>query len=231
MNLNNKNIVILTGAGISQESGLKTFRDADGLWEGHRVEEVATPEAFAENPQLVYEFYNQRRQQLKEVKPNKAHIALAKFEDIHNAKFTLITQNVDNLHELAGSKNIIHIHGELNKARCTQTEEVFEWSDDLDEKSLNPKTKKSGTMRPHICWFGEMPFQMIEIGDALRDADIFIAIGTSGLVYPAAGFVQMVSPHCHKVLINKDAAANNPLFNEIHLGSATVEVPKFFPHS
>ena len=231
MKLNQKNIVILTGAGISQESGLKTFRDADGLWEGHRVEEVATPEAFIENPQLVYEFYNQRRRQLKEVKPNIAHVALAEFEKSHDDKFTLITQNVDNLHELAGSKNIIHIHGELNKARCTISNEVFDWTDDLNETSLNPKSKKSGTMRPHICWIGEMPFQMNDVGEALRDAVIFVAIGTSGLVYPAAGFVQMVSPHCHKVLINKDAAANNPLFNEIHLGDATVEVPKFFPHS
>jgi NAD-dependent deacetylase len=231
MELNKKNIVVLTGAGISSESGLKTFRDADGLWEGHRVEDVATPEAFRENPELVYDFYNQRRRQLKEVKPNQAHLALAEFERNHNAKFTLITQNVDNLHELARSQNIIHMHGELQKVRCMETDEVFPWTEDLDNDSVSPTTQKSGTLRPHICWFGEMPYHMVEIGDALRDADIFVAIGTSGLVYPAAGFVQMVSHHCHKVLINKDAANNNPLFHEVILGNATQEVPKFFQQS
>lgn len=228
LELSQKDIVILTGAGISQESGLKTFRDADGLWEGHRVEDVATPEAFQEDPELVYKFYNQRRRQLKETTPNKAHLALAEFEKNHPKKFTLVTQNVDDLHEKAGSKNIIHMHGELAKARCLETDDVFPWTNDLDATSIQPQTKSVGKLRPHICWFGEVPYDMHLIGDALREAEIFVAIGTSGMVYPAAGFVQMVPRNCIKVLINKDAALNNPLFDKVYLGSASAEVPNFF---
>lgn len=223
-----KNIVILTGAGISAESGLKTFRDENGLWEGHAVEKVATPQAFKHDPELVHQFYNLRRASLKEVKPNAAHFALADFEKNFEGSFTIITQNVDDLHERAGSKNIIHMHGELKKVRCVDTYEVFDWEDDLTIKTPHPLNQKEGKLRPHICWFGEIPFRMMEIDRALKKADLFVAIGTSGLVYPAAGLVQMVRSDCHRVLINKEDASNNPYFDQVLLGLAGQEVPRFF---
>ncbi|MCK5041056.1 MAG: NAD-dependent protein deacylase, partial [Sphingomonadales bacterium] len=157
------NIVILTGAGISAESGLSTFRDNDGLWEKHRVEDVATPEAFKRDPELVYRFYNMRRQALKDVSPNPAHTALAKLEKIHNGSVTIVTQNVDNLHEQAGSEAVIHMHGELNKGRCTGCSGVFAWHLDMDETTPCPTCEQSGGLRPHIVWFGEMPLFMAEI--------------------------------------------------------------------
>jgi len=224
-----KNIVILTGAGISAESGLRTFRDADGLWEGHRVEEVATPEAFQENPKLVHEFYNMRRAQLKTVEPNAAHLALAEFEKNHTGGFILITQNVDDLHERAGSKNIIHMHGELTKVRCLDTGEVFPWKGDTGLKTPHPKSGHAdGRLRPHICWFGEMPYSMFEISTAVGKADIFIAIGTSGVVYPAAGLVSETKHTCRRVLINKEGVSNNFFFKEMILGAASETVPEFF---
>ena len=223
-----QNIVLLTGAGISQESGLKTFRDDNGLWEGHAVEEVATPEAFARQPELVHRFYNLRREQLKSVFPNKAHEALADWEKNHPGSFTLITQNVDDLHERAGSQNIIAIHGRLDQARCLDSGEIFEWTKDLDESTPHPKDPQvKGRLRPHICWFGEMPFHMGVIEEALQSADLFVAIGTSGVVYPAAQFVNLVPPNCHRVLLNKEEAQNNPDFNEVILGPATEVVPQF----
>ena len=224
-----KNVVILTGAGISSESGLKTFRDDDGLWEGHRVEEVATPEAFAANPSLVHTFYNLRRQQLLSVEPNSAHLALADFESQHQGEFLLITQNVDDLHERAGSKNVIHMHGELRKVRCMDSGKVYDWTQDLTIDTPHPEGNgRKGRLRPHICWFGEIPFHMTDIEQALARADLFVAIGTSGLVYPAAGFVNWVPGGCKRVLLNKDEAQNNPLFEEVILGPATQTVPKFF---
>ena len=224
-----KKIVVLTGAGISAESGLRTFRDADGLWEGHRVDDVATPEAFEENPDLVHRFYNERRKQLKTVKPNAAHIALADFEKAHDGEFLLVTQNVDDLHERAGSKNIIHMHGELNKVRCLDTGEIFEWEGETGLKTPHPKPGfPDGRLRPHICWFGEIPYFMYEISKAVGKADIFVAIGTSGVVYPAAGFVAETKHNCRRVLINKDSATNNSLFKEVIMGAATEKVPQFF---
>jgi NAD-dependent deacetylase len=213
-----KNIVILTGAGISAESGLKTFRDADGLWEGHRVENVATPEAFAKNPELVHRFYNLRRKQLQEVKPNLAHEALAKFEADHDSGFVIITQNVDDLHERAGSKNVIHMHGELKKARHLKSGEITSCEEDL---------KPNGLLRPHICWFGEMPFQMDEIEAHLLNADYFIVIGTSGVVYPAAGFVGWVKLSCKKILLNKEETSQHSLFDEVRVGLASEIVPDY----
>lgn len=222
-----KNIVILTGAGASQESGLKTFRDDNGLWEGHRVEEVATPEAFQRNPQLVHTFYNLRRLQLNEVKPNKSHKLLADWESKHDGDFTLITQNVDDLHERGGSKNVIHMHGELRKVRCMKTHEVFHWEEELTLETPHPNTGEPGILRPHICWFGEIPFYQEETMQALANADLFVAIGTSGNVYPAAGFARMVPETCKRVLINKEEAENSFMFDEVVLGPATTAVEEY----
>ncbi len=212
-------VVVLTGAGISQESGLQTFRGADGLWEGHRVEEVATPEAFESNPHLVQKFYNLRRNHLKTVEPNKAHFALAEFEKKFKGKFTLITQNVDDLHERAGSKNVLHMHGELKKVRDIKTGEIQHWEDDL--------TVESG-LRPHIVWFGEIPFHMDQIQEALEECDLFVAIGTSGLVYPAAGLVNWTPQNCHRVEINLENTPVSPAFHKKLHGKASEKVPEFF---
>ncbi|MCB9091577.1 MAG: NAD-dependent deacylase [Halobacteriovoraceae bacterium] len=224
-------VVVLTGAGISQESGIRTFRGEDGLWEGYAVEDVATPQAFKINPDLVLEFYNQRRAALldKNIVPNAAHIALCEFESKFSGEFVLITQNIDNLHERAGSKNILHMHGELLKVRSEETGEVFEWKEDLHRKS-HPQNREDlvGTMRPHIVWFGEAPFEMITIEHALRDCDLFVAIGTSGVVYPAAGLVHSTPKHCRRVEINLEQTPVSPHFHEKRQGRASSEVPQFF---
>ena len=187
------NVVVLTGAGVSAESGLKTFRDNNGLWEEHRVEDVATPEAFERDPDLVYRFYNLRREQLQAeaVKPNAAHQALAALEAYLGDHFMLVTQNVDNLHERAGSERVIHMHGELMSARCTQSGRAHVWSESFDAHTACPCCRPASAMRPDIVWFGEMPMKMDTIIHALANADYFVSIGTSGQVYPAAGFVQM----------------------------------------
>ncbi len=225
-----KKIIILTGAGISAESGIKTFRDAGGLWENHPIEDVATPEGFARNPSLVYAFYNARRKQASEVKPNKAHKALAKLEEVYGGNLTLITQNVDNLHERAGHKNVYHMHGQLNKARCTDCENISLWENDLDANSPCPHCTKAGHMRPHIVWFGEMPLYMDMIEEKLRSCDIFCAIGTSGHVYPAAGFVDRVShynPKAQTVEINLEASEKASRFQQIIHGKATQCAPSW----
>ncbi len=183
-----KTIVVLTGAGMSAESGLKTFRDADGLWEGHDVMEVATPQAFERNPELVLEFYNQRRKQLKEVSPNEGHIGLAKLEEHFNVH--IITQNVDNLHERAGSSNVIHLHGELNKVRSTFDEDlVLDWTTDLN---LGDFCEHNHQLRPHIVWFGEAVPMLDHAISITEQADILIVIGTSMQVYPAASLINFV---------------------------------------
>ena len=180
-----KHVVVLTGAGVSQESGINTFRDSDGLWEGHDVQEVATPQGFARNPELVQEFYNQRRAQLKEVKPNKAHFALVALEE--NYEVSIITQNVDDLHERAGSAEVIHLHGQLNKVRSTQYEDlVYDWNKDL---KMGDKCAKGYQLRPHIVWFGEAVPMLDTAVDIITQADIVIIIGTSMQVYPAASLV------------------------------------------
>ena len=185
-------IVILTGAGISAESGISTFRDADGLWEGHDVMEVATPQGWAKNQELVLKFYNDRRRQLKEVKPNAAHHALKLLEEKYDV--VIITQNVDNLHERANSSNIIHLHGELNKVRCTQyPNDVKLWTEDL----LTGDVSNSGhQLRPHIVWFGEAVPMLDTAVHEMRDADIAIIIGTSMQVYPAASLIDFVPAEC-----------------------------------
>ncbi len=220
-------IVILTGAGISAESGVPTFRDARGLWENHRVEEVATPEAFAGNPALVHRFYNLRRAALPTVRPNAAHEALARLQREHPGGVTLITQNVDDLHERGGSPQVIHMHGELLKVRCARCDDVTSWTSDLDATLVCGACRRAGGMRPHIVWFGEMPFHMDAIFAALSAADIFIAVGTSGLVYPAAGFVQVAGQAGARTIeVNTDATAMSDAFQEQRLGPAGVEVPR-----
>ena len=223
------NIVILTGAGISAESGLKTFRDNDGLWENHRVEEVATPEAFEQNPSLVYRFYNARRAQLQQddVNPNAAHEALAKLEKAFGSNLMLVTQNVDDLHERGGSQSVYHMHGTLLSARCAISQQTFDWSDSFDHTTKCPCCNRV-TLRPDIVWFGEMPMYMEEIYDALSKADVFVAIGTSGNVYPAAGFVQIAKESgAHTIEANLEPGVTNALFDESLTGPASHIVPQW----
>lgn len=222
-------IVILTGAGISAESGLRTFRDADGLWEGHRVDDVATPEAFARNPELVHAFYNARRRQLLDgsVEPNAAHHALARLEAALPGEVLVITQNVDDLHERAGTRNLLHMHGELRKARCRVSGMVAPCDDDLSTSLPCDCCGRPGNLRPHIVWFGEIPLHMDDIERALSRCDLFVSIGTSGQVWPAAGFVRMARAAGARTLtINAEPAANHSLFDEHWQGRAGTLVPK-----
>ena len=221
-----RNIVILTGAGISAESGLATFRAADGLWEGHRVEDVATPEAFARNPALVHEFYNARRARLAEVEPNAAHRALARLDREWPGDLLLVTQNVDNLHERAGSRRLIHMHGEVRKGWCLACDGRFAWGGDMGESARCPNCDSVGQVRPDIVWFGEMPYAMDRIDDALRRCDLFVSIGTSGAVYPAAGFVQ-TAKYCgaETLEMNLEPSLGSYLFDESRGGSAAALVP------
>ena len=218
-------IVILTGAGISAESGVRTFRDSGGLWEGHRVEDVATPEGFARDPALVHAFYNARRRQLAEVAPNAAHFALAELEHRWPGVVLLVTQNVDDLHERAGSRNLIHLHGELLRARCEACGLVHLWGDDLDPASRCPACG-AAALRPHIVWFGELPFALPRIYEALERCGLFLAIGTSGLVYPAAGFVA-AAEKAWTVELNLERSETADAFREHRAGPATELVPDF----
>jgi len=217
-------IVILTGAGISAESGLSTFRSQNGLWEGYAVDEIATYKEYKRDPMLVHQFYNNLRRKLQSpgIKPNAAHIALAKLEKAFGAdNVLLVTQNVDNLHERAGSEHIIHMHGELLKVRDEKTEQILNWQSDIDHK-------KDPTLRPHIVWFGEMPLNMPQIYDALTKANYFIAIGTSGNVYPAAGFIDIARKSGSKTIeLNLKPSLGENLFNQKIYGKATEVVPTF----
>lgn len=227
-----RSVVVLTGAGISAESGIRTFRASDGLWEDHRIEDVASPEGFARDPQLVYDFYNQRRRQLlsEGIRPNPAHSALARFEhEVLEAggEFLLVTQNVDNLHERAGSQALHHMHGELLKSRCVRSGLVFEWQTDLNIDSRCRCCNTAGNLRPHIVWFGEIPLHMTAIEAALARCDLFVAIGTSGNVYPAAGFHSLArQAGAHTVEINLEDTGSG--FDERVLGPASSTVPGFF---
>lgn len=223
-------VVVLTGAGISAESGIRTFRAADGLWEEHKVEDVATPEGFARDPQKVQAFYNARRRQLQDaaIQPNAAHEALAELEASLGDHFLLVTQNIDNLHERAGNRNIIHMHGELLKVRCVSSGQVLNWQDDLKEDDRCHCCQFPSVLRPHIVWFGEMPLQMDEIYQALSEADYFIAIGTSGHVYPAAGFVHEAKLQgAHTLELNLEPSQVGSEFEEKEYGLASEVVPKF----
>ena len=217
-----KHIVVLTGAGMSAESGIKTFRDADGLWEGHDVLEVATPEGFAANPELVLDFYNQRRKQLFEVQPNTAHYALAELENDY--KVTIITQNVDDLHERAGSTHVIHLHGELLKVRSTHNEhDIREWKTDL---VLGDICKKGHQLRPHIVWFGE-DVPMIEKAVTICEtADVLIIIGTSMQVYPAASLMHYVPKKTPTYFIDPKPAIKSKEYLTVIAETATVGIKK-----
>ncbi len=221
-------IVILTGAGISAESGIRTFRASDGLWEEHRIEDVATPDAFKKDPQLVQRFYNMRRQPLldNEIGPNPAHFALAELAKSFSGDVTLVTQNIDNLHEQAGSENVIHMHGEILKIRCRQTGQIFrcEHSVNVDDKC--DCCDQAGNLRPHIVWFGEMPLFMDETVKALERCDLFVAIGTSGNVYPAAGFVQIANQAgADSLEINLEQSNIASEFDKAVYAKATQAVP------
>lgn len=221
-------IVILTGAGLSAESGLATFRDPDGVWSKYDYREVATPEGFARNPALVHEFYNARRRALRTVAPNPAHLALARLEREHAGAVLTITQNVDNLHEAAGSERLIHMHGELLKALCAGCGARHAWHDDLSTAVRCPACGESGGMRPDVVWFGEMPYQMERIYEALSQADLFVSIGTSGHVYPAAGFVAEASAAgAATVELNLEPSQGASLFAEAIRGRASEIVPAY----
>lgn len=227
---NYQSIVVLTGAGISAESGVRTFRASDGLWEEHRIEDVASSEGFTKDPQLVHRFYNQRRHQLlyEGVEANKAHLALADFEQRFHGDFTLITQNIDDLHERAGSKNLLHMHGELLKMRCSQSGKSYLWRENSDPGSVCECCNCSGFLRPDIVWFGEMPFYMDAIYKVLEQCDLFIAIGTSGNVYPAAGFFEVANnAGAETVELNLEPSVSGSQFSQHHYGPATTVVPNY----
>jgi NAD-dependent deacetylase len=230
-----QNIVVLTGAGVSQESGLLTFRTmANGElgWDTgltvHPVEDVATPEAFGRDPARVHKFYNDRRAQLETVEPNRAHRALARLDREWRGEFLLITQNVDNLHERAGSSRLIHMHGENCKAWCLSCDLRSQWDGPMDEGMACPQCGTRGSLRPDIVWFGEMPYEMDRIEDALRKCDLFVSIGTSGAVYPAAGFVQ-TARYCgaRTLEINQEPSVGSIFFEESRIGKAGTQVPEW----
>lgn len=218
-------IVVLTGAGISAESGVPTFRDSDGLWEGHHVEEVATPEGFDANPTLVHEFYDARRRALRRVQPNPAHLALARLEDKIGEDLLVVTQNIDDLHERAGSRNVLHMHGRLLSALCRACGARHPWEGDMVGGPACPGCG-AYELRPDVVWFGEMPYEMDRIYRAIQDADVFVSIGTSGAVYPAAGFVIEARAHGVQTLeLNLEPSEGTAFFDEARHGKAGDLVP------
>ena len=223
-----QNILILTGAGISAESGLATFRGPDGLWEGHRVEDVATPEAFRLNPELVHAFYDARRARLGAVQPNAAHRALAKLDSEWPGELLIVTQNVDDLHERAGAKRLLHMHGELNKGWCISCEERSAWEGPMGEGAECPGCGGKGKVRPDIVWFGEIPYGLDRIEEALQRCDLFASIGTSGAVYPAAGFVQTARYRGARTIeMNLEPSIGSYFFHESRIGRAGELVPQW----
>ncbi len=221
------NIVILTGAGVSAESGVATFRGPGGLWEGHRVEDVCTPEALTRDVDLVHRFYDERRAKLATVEPNAAHRALARLDAEWPGELLLVTQNVDDLHERAGSRRLIHMHGELNSALCAACDARTAWTDPLPPRTRCPACG-AAALRPDIVFFGEMPYQMEAIDAAIARADLFVSIGTSGAVYPAAGFVRTARYHGAETLeLNLDRSDGSGWFGESRLGPAGTLVPEW----
>ena len=223
-------IVILTGAGLSKESGLDTFRDAGGVWSTVRLEDVATPEAYRRNPARVQSFYNMRRASVLDaaVHPNAAHEALARLDLHWPGELLTVTQNIDDLHERAGTRRLVHMHGELLKSRCAACGAVAEIRDDLDAETLCPACGARGTRRPHVVWFGEIPFEMERILDVIGRSALFVSIGTSGAVYPAAGFAQAAkAAGARTVELNLEPSLGAALFDEAHHGPATKTVPAF----
>ena len=221
-----RNIVVLTGAGISAESGVATFRGPDGLWEGHRVEDVATPEAFRRDPALVQAFYDARRAKLHSVEPNAAHRALARLDAEWPGELLIVTQNVDDLHERAGAERILHMHGELKSAWCLACDGRIGWEGSLADGPACTACGTAGRLRPDIVWFGEIPYRMDEIDAALMRADLFVSIGTSGAVYPAAGYVQTARYLGARTLeINLEPSQGSIFFHESRIGRAGELVP------
>ncbi|MGD8216327.1 NAD-dependent deacylase [Aestuariimicrobium sp. Y1814] len=224
------NLVVLTGAGISAESGLATFRASDGLWENHRIEDVATPEGFARNPDLVHRFYDGRRAQAATVEPNPAHQALARLETSVTAaggRFTLITQNIDDLHERAGSYRVLHMHGELNSALCSTCGARTPWTGPLGDHPNCPVCHDPA-LRPDVVWFGEVPYHLDRIERVLDDCDLFVVIGTSGVVYPAAGLASLArAAGARTILLNLEEQEGWVRYDEVRLGPATEVVPQF----
>ncbi|WP_245649989.1 NAD-dependent deacylase [Millisia brevis] len=220
-------IVVLTGAGISAESGVPTFRDAGGLWEGHAVADVATPEAFAANPDLVQSFYDTRRRLLADVEPNPAHYALAQLEAAYDDGLVIVTQNIDDLHERAGSQSVVHMHGQLRSALCTSCGQQSPWDGDLAPHPPCPVCGRH-TLRPDVVWFGEVPYDMEYIQHALLMCDEFVSIGTSGAVYPAAGFVSFAGATGARTLeINLERSEGSDNFGESRRGPAGMLVPEW----
>lgn len=226
-----QSIVILTGAGISKESGLSTFRDADGIWSRVRIEDVATPEAFSRDPVRVHGFYNARRSKLASggINPNAAHEALARLEAEWPGDVLIVTQNIDDLHERAGSRNLLHMHGELLKIRCESCGGIAGWTEDLSIEETCAPCGARGGLRPHVVWFGEMPLEMDRIYDSLDRCRLFLSIGTSGNVYPAAGFVDHVESggRAHTTELNMEPSEGATRFAESHYGPATKVVPAY----
>lgn len=224
-----KNIVILTGAGISAESGLSTFRSENGLWNNHKVDDVASVEGFARNPEYVHEFYNELRPQLFAAKPNPAHLAITKLQEAYNAEnISVITQNVDTLHEKAKSKNIFHIHGQINQIVCLNCGHVFETWSDVHAHDVCPNCNIMGLLKPNIVFFGENLLYMDKVDSLLNRCDLFISVGTSGIVYPAAGFVQIAYLRGAKTIeFNLEQTSNNYMFSEHIIGPAGTKLPEF----
>ncbi len=223
-------VVVLTGAGISKESGLSTFRDKDGIWSSVRIEDVATPEAFQRNPDAVHDFYNKRRRLLTEqhVEPNAAHYALVKLELAWPGGILVVTQNVDSLHEQAGSQNLIHMHGRHREARCNACDHVVAWKGDMSTEDVCEGCGERGGLRPNVVWFGETPMDMDLIEEALLGCGLFVSIGTSGNVYPAAGFVELVrKTHARAVELNLEPSQGAARFDITRYGPATEVVPAF----
>ena len=222
-----KNIVILSGAGISAESGLATFRDSNGLWNNHRVEDVATIEAFERNPDYVHDFYNAMRPELFAAKPNPAHFAITELQQKYPADVSVITQNVDTLHEKAGNKNVYHIHGQINQIVCLNCGHIFETWGDISSEDKCPKCDISGMLKPNIVFFGENLLCMDKVDNLLINCDLFISVGTSGVVYPAAGFVQIAKYYgADTIELNMQETSNNYLFDRHISGPAGTTLPE-----
>lgn len=222
-------VFTLTGAGVSAESGIPTFRGVGGLWRNYRIEEVASPYAWQRDPRMVWEFYSMRRRVAAQAKPNPAHFALTELEEKLGERLFLCTQNVDNLHEQAGAQRVIHMHGELFKSRCdTCSRPPFADSNTYEPPGELPRCGCGGRIRPHICWFGEMPFEMGRIYDALEHCTVFVAIGTSGVVEPAASFAAHCRHRARTVYVGPEEPANSPAFDERYLGTAAKLLPSLF---
>lgn len=223
-----QNIVILTGAGISAESGLATFRASNGLWNNHKVEDVATIEAFERNPAYVHEFYNELKKELITTQPNAAHLAITRLQKEYPANISVITQNVDTLHEKAGNQNIYHIHGQINQAVCLNCGHILETFGDVDTETVCPQCQVSGMMKPNIVFFGENLLCMDEVDTLLRHCDLFISVGTSGVVFPAAAFVQTAKYYGAQTFeFNLETTSNNFYFDKHILGPAGTTLPDF----